>query len=81
MVCIPCILVPFFLWLYIKFIQPLIWRYVPAKWRTSVDYWLYPTCKASNIPGDDKKTSEKTKEMEERYFAVDENPRLTESVE
>ncbi|KRZ69286.1 UDP-N-acetylglucosamine transporter [Trichinella papuae] len=80
MVCIPCILVPFFLWLYIKFIQPLVWRYVPEKWRTSVDYWLYPTCKASDIPGDDKKTSEKTKESEERYFAVDENPRLTEKL-
>ncbi|KRX47852.1 UDP-N-acetylglucosamine transporter [Trichinella murrelli] len=72
MVCIPCILVPFFLWLYIKFIQPLIWRYVPEKWRTSVDYWLYPTCKVRDLPADDEETTGKTKESEERYFAVDE---------
>ncbi|KRX80171.1 UDP-N-acetylglucosamine transporter [Trichinella sp. T6] len=69
MVCIPCILVPFFLWLYIKFIQPLIWRYVPAKWRTSVDYWLYPTCKVRDLPADDEETTGKAKESEERYFA------------
>ncbi|KRZ90197.1 UDP-N-acetylglucosamine transporter [Trichinella sp. T8] len=72
MVCIPCILVPFFLWLYIKFIQPLIWRYVPEKWRTTVDYWLYPTCKVRDLPADDEETTGKTKESEERYFAVDE---------
>ncbi|KRY50221.1 UDP-N-acetylglucosamine transporter [Trichinella britovi] len=69
MVCIPCILVPFFLWLYIKFIQPLIWRYVPEKWRTTVDYWLYPTCKVRDLPADDEETTGKTKESEERYFA------------
>ncbi|KRX26478.1 UDP-N-acetylglucosamine transporter [Trichinella nelsoni] len=69
MVCIPCILVPFFLWLYIKFIQPLIWRYVPEKWRTSVDYWFYPTCKVRDLPADDEETTGKTKESEERYFA------------
>ncbi|KRX55481.1 UDP-N-acetylglucosamine transporter [Trichinella sp. T9] len=78
MVCIPCILVPFFLWLYIKFIQPLIWRYVPEKWRTSVDYWLYPTCKVRDLPADDEETTGKTKESEERYFAVDERSHFTE---
>ncbi|KRY18171.1 UDP-N-acetylglucosamine transporter [Trichinella patagoniensis] len=79
MVCIPCILVPFFLWLYIKFIQPLIWRYVPEKWRTRVDYWLYPTCKVRDLPADDEETTGKTKESEERYFAVDERSHFTES--
>ncbi|KRY30448.1 UDP-N-acetylglucosamine transporter [Trichinella spiralis] len=78
MVCIPCILVPFFLWLYIKFIQPLIWRYVPEKWRTRVDYWLYPTCKVRDLPADDEETTGKTKESEERYFAVDERSHFTE---
>ncbi|KRZ60978.1 UDP-N-acetylglucosamine transporter [Trichinella nativa] len=80
MVCIPCILVPFFLWLYIKFIQPFIWRYVPEKWRTSVDYWLYPTCKVRDLPADDEETTGKTKESEERYFAVDERSHFTEKL-
>jgi len=44
MVCIPCILVPVLLWLYCKFLQPLIMKYVPAKYRNWLDGILYPTC-------------------------------------
>uniref|UniRef100_A0A915KBI8 Uncharacterized protein n=1 Tax=Romanomermis culicivorax TaxID=13658 RepID=A0A915KBI8_ROMCU len=44
MVCIPCILIPLFLWIYCKFLQPYVIRLVPRRWRASVDAYLYPTC-------------------------------------
>ncbi|VDO33798.1 conserved hypothetical protein [Brugia malayi] len=44
MVCVPCILLPVLLALYIKFIQPIVFRFLPESWRTTFDALLYPTC-------------------------------------
>lgn len=44
MVCVPCIILPVLLAIYLKFIQPLILRFVPDSWKTRVDAVLYPTC-------------------------------------
>lgn len=46
MVCVPCILLPFLLALYLKFIQPIIFRLLPEAWKTRFDAILYPTCPA-----------------------------------
>lgn len=50
MVCIPCIILPVALWIYMKFIQPLILRILPQAWREKVDNWLYPTCPVKAPP-------------------------------
>ncbi|CEF71358.1 Uncharacterised protein family UPF0729-containing protein [Strongyloides ratti] len=44
MVCIPCIFLPIILAFYLKFIQPIILRYVPERWKSKLDSILYPTC-------------------------------------
>lgn len=44
MVCVPCILLPILLAIYIKFIQPIIFRLLPESWKTTFDALLYPTC-------------------------------------
>ncbi|KAI1726800.1 hypothetical protein Ddc_04070 [Ditylenchus destructor] len=43
MVCVPCILLPFLLAIYLKFIQPLVLKFIPASWKAKVDALLYPT--------------------------------------
>ena len=50
MVCIPCILVPVALWLYVRFIQPLVMRFIPEKYRSWLDGILYPMCPAKLPP-------------------------------
>jgi hypothetical protein len=47
MVCVPCIVVPFLMVIYLKFVQPFILRFVPERWKTRFDSWLYPTCPVS----------------------------------
>ncbi len=44
MVCIPCIILPVVLAIYLRFIQPFILYMLPTSWRVRVDTWLYPTC-------------------------------------
>lgn len=44
MVCVPCILLPILLAIYIRFIQPIVFRLLPESWRTTFDAILYPTC-------------------------------------
>uniref|UniRef100_A0A0N5A722 Uncharacterized protein n=1 Tax=Parastrongyloides trichosuri TaxID=131310 RepID=A0A0N5A722_PARTI len=44
MVCLPCCILPILLAIYLKFIQPIILKYVPERWKAKVDAWLYPTC-------------------------------------
>lgn len=44
MVCVPCIILPILVVIYVRFIQPLIIRFVPESWRTRIDAILYPTC-------------------------------------
>lgn len=64
MVCIPCIILPVAIWIYMKFIQPLILRILPASWREKVDNWLYPTCPVKAPPPAKKveNSSEKNEE-------------------
>uniref|UniRef100_A0A914HD85 Autophagy protein 5 n=1 Tax=Globodera rostochiensis TaxID=31243 RepID=A0A914HD85_GLORO len=44
MVCVPCIILPFVLAIYLKFVQPFILRFVPQRWKLWFDSVLYPTC-------------------------------------
>ncbi|CAD5210073.1 unnamed protein product [Bursaphelenchus okinawaensis] len=44
MVCVPCFILPVLVVIYVRFIQPLILRFVPQAWKTKLDAWLYPTC-------------------------------------
>uniref|UniRef100_A0A1I8A8A5 UPF0729 protein n=1 Tax=Steinernema glaseri TaxID=37863 RepID=A0A1I8A8A5_9BILA len=44
MVCVPCIILPVITFVYIRFIQPLIYRLMPENWRIWLDSVLYPTC-------------------------------------
>ncbi|KFD53105.1 hypothetical protein M514_06019 [Trichuris suis] len=50
MVCLPCILLPIALIVYLKVIQPLLLMILPASWRSKVDAWLYPTCPLQQPP-------------------------------
>ncbi|EFO17138.1 hypothetical protein LOAG_11362 [Loa loa] len=50
MVCVPCILLPILLAIYIKFIQPVVFRLLPESWRTTFDAVLYPTCPVPSAP-------------------------------
>ena len=43
MVCVPCILLPVLAVIYVRFIQPLILRFVPERWKAKVESILYPT--------------------------------------
>ncbi|KAI6183833.1 hypothetical protein M3Y97_00531100 [Aphelenchoides bicaudatus] len=44
MVCVPCIILPVLTFIYIRFIQPLILRFIPDRWKAKFDSVLYPTC-------------------------------------
>ncbi|KAK0419924.1 hypothetical protein QR680_014406 [Steinernema hermaphroditum] len=44
MVCVPCIILPVLTFVYIRFIQPLIYRLMPEQWKIWLDSVLYPTC-------------------------------------
>ncbi|MFH4981961.1 hypothetical protein AB6A40_008670 [Gnathostoma spinigerum] len=46
MVCIPCIILPVILFIYIRFIQPLVLRLLPPAWMAKFDAIFYPTCPA-----------------------------------
>jgi len=49
MVCVPCVLFPVLFAIYLKFIQPLILRLIPERWRRRIDSLLCPT---ANCPID-----------------------------
>ncbi|WKX93084.1 hypothetical protein Q1695_010817 [Nippostrongylus brasiliensis] len=46
MVCLPCIFLPVLLAIYLKFIQPYVYRILPQRWVEFLDPILYPTCPA-----------------------------------
>ncbi|ETN73959.1 hypothetical protein RB195_017168 [Necator americanus] len=50
MVCVPCIFLPILLAIYLKFIQPYVLRFLPERWVTFLDPYLYPTCPAKPPP-------------------------------
>uniref|UniRef100_A0AC35UCL3 UPF0729 protein n=1 Tax=Rhabditophanes sp. KR3021 TaxID=114890 RepID=A0AC35UCL3_9BILA len=58
MVCLPCVVLPIFLAIYLKFIQPLIFRFMPDTWKAKLDSILYPTCPL-NIPKNQTETAAK----------------------
>lgn len=72
MVCVPCIVLPFLLALYIKFVQPIILRFVPERWKIWFDSLLYPTCplkipnendQQQKVVNEENSTGEKEKEL------------------
>nr|CDJ94629.1 Protein F18A11.3 [Haemonchus contortus] len=62
MVCIPCIFLPILLAIYLKFIQPFVFRLLPERWVTFVDSILYPTCPARPPSSAENKSDVKGKE-------------------
>ncbi|VDK85040.1 unnamed protein product [Litomosoides sigmodontis] len=52
MVCLPCLLPPILLAIFIKFIQPIILRLLPQSWRKAFDALLYPTCAIPTAPAE-----------------------------
>lgn len=50
MVCVPCIILPVLLAIYLRFIQPFILRFVPEQWKVKFDAYLYPTCPIQRPP-------------------------------
>ncbi|VDM40709.1 unnamed protein product [Toxocara canis] len=50
MVCVPCIILPILLAIYLKFIQPYVLHLLPESWRIKFDAILYPTCPARPPP-------------------------------
>ncbi|WKX90277.1 hypothetical protein Q1695_009263 [Nippostrongylus brasiliensis] len=46
MFCLPCIFLPVLLAIYLKFIQPYVYRILPQRWVEFLDPILYPTCPA-----------------------------------
>ena len=60
MVCIPCILLPLALWIYHKFLHPLIWRVMPENWRAWLDNKFYPTCPVKPPPPATNGTGDKS---------------------
>jgi hypothetical protein len=68
MVCVPCIILPFVLAVYIKFIQPIVLRFVPDRWKIWFDSWLYPTCPLNiqTNQTNEKKTDQKQDGNEEK---------------
>lgn len=66
MVCVPCIFLPFLLAIYLKFIQPIILRFVPQRWKAWFDSILYPTCPATVPPSTDTKNEEIKNEEEKK---------------
>ncbi|CAD6194053.1 unnamed protein product [Caenorhabditis auriculariae] len=59
MVCLPCIFLPVLMAIYLKFIQPYVYRLLPESWVHFLDPILYPTCPAKPPPSDEKQESEK----------------------
>ncbi|TKR64961.1 hypothetical protein L596_025428 [Steinernema carpocapsae] len=66
MVCVPCIILPVLTFVYIKFIQPLIYRLMPEEWKVWLDSVLYPTCKLEVPKPAEKKTESETGEEEKK---------------
>ncbi|KAI6172286.1 hypothetical protein M3Y98_00956100 [Aphelenchoides besseyi] len=62
MVCVPCIILPILVVIYVRFIQPLILRFVPDRWKARIDSVLYPTCPVNlrDRPRAKKNTTEAT---------------------
>jgi len=56
MVCIPCILIPAALWIYMRFIQPLIMRILPVEWKQKFDNYFYSQQCPVKPPPPSKKT-------------------------
>ncbi|KAH7726431.1 UPF0729 protein F18A11.3 [Aphelenchoides avenae] len=65
MVCVPCIILPVILAIYLKFIQPFIMRFVPDSWKARIDSILYPTCPVA-APKSQPKANETTPTISEQ---------------
>ncbi|VDL80455.1 unnamed protein product [Nippostrongylus brasiliensis] len=65
MVCLPCIFLPVLLAIYLKFIQPYVYRILPQRWVEFLDPILYPTCPAKP-PAPEASASDIKDEQENR---------------
>lgn len=54
MVCIPCIVIPLFLWIFHRFLQPLIMPYLPEK----AQKWFNVRMKGYGIVKDEDSTTD-----------------------
>ncbi|PIC46214.1 hypothetical protein B9Z55_005978 [Caenorhabditis nigoni] len=61
MVCLPCIFLPIMMAIYMKFIMPYVYRFLPERWVHFLDPILYPTC-PMKIPEQEKKEEGEEKE-------------------
>lgn len=66
MVCLPCLLPPILLAIFIKFVQPVILRLLPESWKKTFDALLYPTCPIPTAPADVASTSDKVPDAHDR---------------
>lgn len=60
MVCVPCIFLPILLAIYLKFIQPIVFRFIPNKWKVKFDSIFYPTCSIDAPKSSSKEKIEET---------------------
>ncbi len=67
MVCVPCIILPLALWIFHKFLQPIILRLMPETWRDWLNNKLYPTatCPIKKTPAEPQADDEKKPFVEE----------------
>uniref|UniRef100_A0AC34QKC8 Uncharacterized protein n=1 Tax=Panagrolaimus sp. JU765 TaxID=591449 RepID=A0AC34QKC8_9BILA len=75
MVCVPCIILPVLLAIYVRFIQPFILRFVPEQWKTKFDAFLYPTCPIPKRqkPAVEEQTEDENKDTSDATFSNSEN--------
>ncbi|PAV90212.1 hypothetical protein WR25_08299 [Diploscapter pachys] len=69
MVCVPCILLPALMFIYMKFIAPYLYRILPERWVHILDPYLYPTCPVK-IPEAEGNETENNGKTEERCCPV-----------
>uniref|UniRef100_A0A0N4Z6T2 Uncharacterized protein n=1 Tax=Parastrongyloides trichosuri TaxID=131310 RepID=A0A0N4Z6T2_PARTI len=44
MVCLSCVILPIFFALYLRFLQPILLRFIPVKWLQKLEMRMEPTC-------------------------------------
>ncbi|CAL2033152.1 unnamed protein product [Caenorhabditis brenneri] len=76
MVCLPCIFLPIMMAIYMKFIMPYVYRFLPERWVTFLDPILYPTCPVK-IPEAKNKEEKEEEGKEKSCCAATENVKET----
>lgn len=66
MVCLPCILPPILLAIFIKFVQLIVLRLLPESWKTAFDALLYPTCPIRTVSTQNVATMDNSPDVQGR---------------